>query len=138
MTKIELREYQSIQKELKQINEMIRELNSRIYSPRVPILTGLPGAANVLPGSAQERTATEVIELKAHYEDKIKELYQKRLRIERAIDEVENGEQRRLLRYRYISGNSWEKIAQRIPCSIRTVHRIHAEALKEISKVGTL
>ena len=50
-----------------------------------------------------------------------------------AIKAVPNPEEEILLRYRYINCYGWNKIGALMSVSIRTVHRIHASALKNFS-----
>ena len=47
-----------------------------------------------------------------------------------AIEDMENTEEKLLLKYRYFEGHTWEEIAVRMSVSIRTVHRIHGSALQ--------
>lgn len=137
MTKQELRSYQHIKTEIAQIEGNIRELNSRMYSPRTPHLTGLPGAASTERGSAQERAATELFALRDHYERKVRELNAKQLRIEKAIDTLPDPFQTIVLRAHYINGEKWEKVCLTASASWATVHRAHAKALLYLSKVDT-
>lgn len=129
MTKQDLRSYQHIKTEISQIEGQLRELSSRVYSPRAPHLTGLPGAASTERGSAQERAATELFELREHYEKKIRELNEKQLRIETAIETLEDPVMRMLLRYRYIDGRSWNQIAILMNYSVDHIWRKHGQAL---------
>ena len=50
--------------------------------------------------------------------------------VSQAIDCVENNQEKLLLRYRYIDGRTWQKIAELLDVSLRTVHRIHGSALQ--------
>ena len=129
MTKQELRSYRHIKTEIAQIEGNIRELNSRMYSPRTPHLTGLPGAASTERGSAQERAATELFALRDHYERKVRELNAKQLQIEKAIDTLEDPVMRMMLRYRYIDGRSWNQIAILMNYSVDHIWRKHGQAL---------
>ena len=47
--------------------------------------------------------------------------------------QVSSREERLLLTYRYFNNCTWEEIAERLHVSNRTVHRIHASALKNFS-----
>ncbi len=47
-----------------------------------------------------------------------------------AIEDMENTEEKLLLKYRYFEGRTWEEIAVRMSVSIRTVHRIHGLTLQ--------
>lgn len=129
MTKQELRSYSKIAGEIRQLEGLIRELNSRAYSPRIPHLTGLPGAASTDPGSTQERIATEIMGVREKYEQRILDLLALRKRIENAIDGLEDPDQRMILRYHYIAGYGWTKTAQLVHYSRKTVERKHGSAL---------
>lgn len=129
MTKQDLRSYRKIDGEIRQIEGLIRELNSQAYSPRIPHLTGLPGAASTERGSAQERIATEIMGVREKYEQRILDLLALRKRIENAIDGLEDPDQRMILRYHYIAGHSLRKTSQLIHYSKATVDRKHKKAL---------
>ena len=47
-----------------------------------------------------------------------------------AISQLANVDEQLLLRFRYINNYGWEKIAVLMSVSMRTVHRIHASALR--------
>ena len=134
MTKQELQSYRLIRKEIRQLEGQIRELDTRVYSPRTPHLTGMPGAAPTEPGSAQERAATELFELRAYYDAKVKELHQKRLDIEKTIETLQDSTERIVMRSRYINGFSFEKIANRNNYSLSQIFRIHQKALRKIER----
>ncbi|MBQ1280873.1 MAG: sigma-70 family RNA polymerase sigma factor [Oscillospiraceae bacterium] len=108
---------------------MIRELNARAYSPRIPKLTGQPGTPTVNVESAQERIITEIMDLRARYEERVLELIAQRKRIETAIDGLDDPDQRTILRYHYIDGKSWQKTAQLVHYSRAQVDRKHGRAL---------
>lgn len=132
MTKQDLRSYQTLRKEIRQLEGQMRELDARVYSPRTPHLTGLPGAAPTEPGSAQERAATELFEVRSFYDAKIRELHEKRLAIEHAIEKLVDSNERTIMRYRYINGFSFEKISARVNYSIQQVFRLHKKALRTL------
>ncbi|AHM57215.1 hypothetical protein EAL2_c19340 [Peptoclostridium acidaminophilum DSM 3953] len=48
---------------------------------------------------------------------------------------LDNMSYRLLLEMRYIGGQSWVDVASNIGYDVRTVFRIHGEALKEIEKI---
>lgn len=50
-----------------------------------------------------------------------------------AIKAVPSTDEQMLLRYRYINGYGWNKIGVLMSISLRTVHRIHATALRNFS-----
>lgn len=129
MTKQDLRSYRRIGGEIRQLEGLINELNSRAYSPRIPHLTGLPGATSTDPGSAQERIATEIMSIREKYEQRILDLIALQKRIETAIDGLADPDQRMILRYHYIAGYSWKKTSQLVHYARATVDRKHGKAL---------
>lgn len=64
-------------------------------------------------------------------EKEIERLKDFKFELSESIDKVENVLERTLLRYRYILALTWEDIAERMDCSIASVHRIHKRALKK-------
>lgn len=75
----------------------------------------------------------KIDEIQRNVEDKISDMLQIKEEISMAIDQLENGEERLLLRYRYLHGLSWEEIEQKMFVSKSTVHRIHGSALQNLS-----
>ena len=135
MTKRDLQSYRQIKREIKEIENAMRELDTRIYSPRVPKLTGMPTAQNTEPGSAQERAATALFELREKQTEAITKLYRRAAEIETTIELLHEPLQRRILRMRYFDGRSWTAIAQRVHYSESYVKQVHGFALHAISKL---
>lgn len=52
--------------------------------------------------------------------------------VEKAIDSLENAQERDVLFYRYIKGMSWWEIAEKMKYSERQVHRFHGGALANL------
>lgn len=57
-----------------------------------------------------------------------------RVEIETAIEAVEQSKERSVLRYRYINNLSWHKIAELMNYDVRSIYRIHGNALLNIAK----
>ena len=51
-----------------------------------------------------------------------------KLDISDAIDKLDSVDERILLRARYINGHTWDEIANQLSYSLRSTHRIHAQA----------
>ena len=111
MTKEQLRNYQPMKKEQRQIEQRLRTLERR-------------------PESDQETLRP----LRECYTKKLEELVAAQLEIERAIETLDPIE-RELMRLRYIDGLSWYKIMTRINYSEQQTHRIHARALIKLKKI---
>ena len=134
MTKQDLQSYRQIKREISDIENTMRELNTQIYSPRIPKLTGMPTAAVTEPGSPQERAATALFELREQYFDAIARLHRRAAEIEMTIELLHDPLQRRILRMRYIDGRSWTSIAHRANISESYALQVHGFALYAISK----
>ena len=76
------------------------------------------------------KTIEKIVERERRINDKIDQLVDLKVEIDTAIDQMENAEERLLLKYRYLKNESWENIAMELNVSFRTVHRIHASALR--------
>lgn len=75
------------------------------------------------------KTIEKIWEYEQKIDAKIDKLVDLRSEINASIEKMENPEERRLLKYRYLKNESWEDIAYELNVSYRTVHRIHASAL---------
>ena len=132
MTKEELRSYRALAAERRQLEALLEEIESSLYSAKVQRLTGMPLApGSGESGSAQERLADRTMELRARYARNIAELSERQLAIEQAIDALPST-MRQLLRARYIEGLAWEDVCVRMRYSWRQTHRLHAEALRRL------
>lgn len=107
MTKEELREYRSIKVEICQIERRIVELERL--------------------GGDMELTHP----LRELYRQKLADLIEGQLRIEKAIESLTPTE-RELMRLRYIDGAEWLDVAAEIHYEWTQTHRIHARALAKI------
>lgn len=65
---------------------------------------------------------------------KVKSILKEKRAIEKEIDNVKNGTEAMLLRYRYIDGCDWEEISELLNYSTRNIHYMHHKALKEIAE----
>ena len=65
---------------------------------------------------------------------KVKSILKEKRAIEKEIDNVKNGTEAMLLRYRYIDGCDWEEISELLNYSPRNIHYMHHKALKEIAE----
>ncbi len=79
------------------------------------------------------KTLEKIWECEQRINEKIDKLVGLKAEINAAIDQMENVEERLLLKYRYLKSESWEDIAIDLNVSYRTVHRIHASALRNFA-----
>lgn len=111
MTKEQLRNYQPMKREQRQIEQRLRNLERGSESDQEMLLP-----------------------LRECYTKKLEELVAAQLEIERAIETLDPTE-RELVRLRYIDGLSWYKIMRTINYSEQQTHRIHARALIKLKKL---
>ena len=111
MTKEQLREYRSIKIEICQLERRIYEMD---------VLCHL-----------NEDITYPLIRL---YREKLAELIEGQLKIEKAIESL-NPVERELMRLRYIDGADWTEVAATIHYEWTQTHRIHAKALAKIKNL---
>lgn len=111
MTNEQLRNYQPIKKEHRQLEQRLLSLEKR-----------------------PERDQETLRPLRECYTKKLEELVAAQLEIERVIETLDPTE-RELVRLRYIDGLDWHLVARRINYSWQQTHRIHAKVLEKIKKL---
>ena len=131
MTRERLWSYQHLRREIRQLEDQLAELESRITSPRTPKLSFMPRAKSA--GYALEAGMDRYADLVEVYRTKLERLYSERAAIEQAIESLEPIE-RMVLRARYIEGRTWEDVAERINYSYVQTWRIHARAIEALEK----
>jgi RNA polymerase sigma factor (sigma-70 family) len=130
VTKEQLRAYRAIRLERDKLLDMLRELETTIYSPAIPKLDPAPGGG-CNGASPVEIAATKHDELRTRYLQKVAELEDAMAKIEAAILVLDPTE-RTLVRLYYIKGKTWEEVCVEMSYSWRQVHRIHAKALEKL------
>ena len=109
MTKEQLRQYRSIKIETSQIERRIAELDGVEHHDITQPLRDL-------------------------YREKLRELVDGQLKIEKAIEDL-NPTERELMRLRYIDGVDWTEVAATINYEWAQTHRVHARALAKIKNL---
>ena len=79
-----------------------------------------------------QTTVEKIIEIEEKLDHEIDALADLRNRIETAVEKLEDGRLRDVMRYRYIDGMKWEQIAVEMHYSYMQVCRLHGKALLEI------
>ena len=131
MTKERLRTYRDLRRELRQIERKVEAIETSLYSPKIPRLTGMPAAPG--NGNTKEDMVAEHLELLDHYKAKQAELAAEQLAIETSIDSLPYRE-RTMLRLYYIDGLTWEDVCVQMNYCWSRVHQIHAAALQKLKK----
>ena len=77
----------------------------------------------------------KIIELKQKINQRIDEFVDRKSEIESIIEKVEDADQVKVLRKRYLEYKPWELIALEVGCKYRNVHYIHSDALKTVESL---
>lgn len=124
-----LSEYVDIKSERAQIRRIMKELECTRTAPGTSDWRGMPRGGGVadpmLSGLAQKERLVEM------YQRKDAELLAAQEKIENMIDRLPS-KHRKLMRYKYIEGLTWEKVCVAVGYAWRQTHRIHAEALDRL------
>ncbi len=135
MTKLELREYQWIQRNIKKLRNRLEYIQSLATKnttqlQRVPIRS--LGSTSDIVGNTIAEYAEEITELQQEIMNQLRKACAEENRIERAIQTLPAREMY-LIRARYIEMRSWEQIAVDMSYEWAHVHRIHAGALRQLA-----
>ena len=98
-------------------------------------LCNVPGGGQRQVSSVEEY-AVRMIDLEREMERRIDEYVALTLKIETAIDRIEDGRLRDLLRWRYMNEWGWEKIAQALGYERRQAFRLHGKALEAFERAN--
>ena len=124
-----LMRYRQVQAEVSQLlleREEIMAMGTRIS----PTYSGQPqGPAG---GDKIQMAVQRLDENGRAIDRQIEELCKIRAEVEAAIDSVQDENLKLLLRYRYISGLTWERIAVKMSYSYRHTCRQHGKALRKL------
>ena len=96
-----------------------------------PVITGMP-VGHSADADKIGNVVAKIEEKEARYLGKLNVILDEEKVIEKAIDELKDGRERTVMRYRYISGLKWEEICVKAHYSWQHIHRLHAEALKKM------
>ena len=131
MTKDDLKNYEFLRREVIRLRERLEEIDSRISSPKIPVINGMPHAPLQSSTSAQEDMLIKAMELRELYYTKLQEMQKRLYEVEMSISDLEPIS-RVLLRYRYLDGKTWEEICEKLDYSWAQVHRLHTKALEQL------
>lgn len=106
--------------------ERLRDLATRISGPNF----GERVQTSRNPDPPFVRYLDNIMDMEQRIHRELCELVVLKKRITESLEKVENREERLLLTYRYLDNRTWEQIASMLSVSDRTVHRIHASALR--------
>ena len=117
----------------KQIDSKLEQID-RLRSLAERVTTTLSFTPKGAGGANRTEYCIERIwQLEKEVTEDIDRLVDMKSGIRGAIERVENDKYRMLLEYRYLCGNTWEQIAEKMRIDLRWVYRMHGRALQEIT-----
>ena len=121
---------QRINSKLEQL-EVLRSLSMKVTS----CYSDVKVMHSTTERSQMEKTLAKMIDLSSEINEEIDRFMDLKTEIKGTIEKVDDINCQLLLEKRYISGKSWEEIAEEFQYSVSGVFRIHGEALKKTSKI---
>ena len=115
-----------IDSKLEQIDRL-RSLSERVTTTLSFTPKGAGGA------NRTEYCIERIWQLEKEVTEDIDRLVDMKSGIRGAIERVENDKHRMLLEYRYLCGDTWERIAEKMEIEVRWIYELHGRALQEIS-----
>ena len=107
----------------------LRDLAGRISGPQL----GERVQSSRNPDPAFVRYLGDIAEMEEKINREICELVMFRKQIRESLEKMTDREERLLLTYRYLKNYTWDDIVRKLHVSSRTVHRIHASALRNFN-----
>lgn len=126
-----LRSYRHLKSEAERLEEELAEWRSKAEK-MTRELSGMPSGSG--GGDKVPACVEKIWELERELNTKLSDMVEQRQAIERAIESLPD-KKKQLMRYRYIDGMKWEKVAVEMNMEYRWVLRIHGRALQEICKL---
>lgn len=124
-----LSRYRKIDRQIDQLLEEQSRWRERALKI-TPTLSQAPGGGG--SGSPIERPMDKVSEIETEINRKIDELKIVQREIEETLNQLEDGHLNTLMKYRYINGLTWERIAEKMDYSRQWVTSLHGMALQKI------
>lgn len=129
MTRDELNTYTILIHKAAWLTDKLKAMRGSIDNPRVPRLTGMPGARQTRPGSAQEHMMDVYMDRAPEYEAELRETRDRIQRIEAAVQRLPEKE-RMVTRLHCFDRMGYKQIAGFMDLSISTVTVIQQSAYK--------
>ena len=121
-----LSQYRAIDRQIERLLGERREWAARAASVSAAC-SGMP--ANRSGGDRVASCVERMLLVEEEIDEQVCRLVCLRRTIERYIETVPDERQRDLLRYRYIDGLTWERVADAMHYSTMQINRLHAKAL---------
>ena len=118
-----LSQYRSIRREMIELEERIQNIYSAAMFPKSSEITGMPRSPG-FSSDGMSRVFEKIEELVAQYQEKLVQLSELCLEIEKQVDDLPSFD-RRIIRLRYLDGKPWSEIHKITGYSVAQLHRIH-------------
>ena len=128
-TKAWLMRYQKAKKEAEDIEWRLIQLRHKYALPSAIRYSDMPKAQGT---SDLSDFMAQLEEYENLLIDKYKECMGIEVEIYTAVDKLKEEDERRVLRYKYIDGDTWRVVADKIPCSMRSVYNIRDKAVNHL------
>lgn len=132
--KKQLNSYRGICAEYQQIKEELQRIEARIHAPGAPNMSGMP-PSHSNNSSPVERVAIKHLALLEKYSRQLARLSDAQLTIENIIESLETTE-RRLARFKYIDGLSWETVSEMLGYTRRHTTRLNNRMLDKLAAMA--
>lgn len=121
-----LMQYRQIEKEINRLLEE-RARWAALAEKMTPSLSGMPGGAG--GGDRLGETVAKIVDLEREIDAKVDELMGHYRKIREAVSQIPDAKEREVLLRRYMQGQSWEEIAERMGVTGRWVYQVHKRAI---------
>lgn len=128
--KRQLNSYRDLLTERAQLVDELQRVESLMASPPSPNMDGMPRSGSG-PSNPVERIAFKHMALVDRYKAQIAQMADQQIAIETLIEGLDPTE-RKLARFRYIDGLTWEDVCEKMVYSWRQTHRIHGRMLDKL------
>ena len=126
-------------KQAYRLNELIQSNRNELEELRMisESVSGIDYSKEMTSGgmkgeSSFSRIVMKIIDLENAIKADIESMLSLKLEIRTTINTVKDNDEKLLLKLRYLNFMQWENICDEMGVSVRTAHRIHADALKNI------
>lgn len=109
--------------------EQLKVLSTSVSSPN---LSGMPSSGTRKQEAPFVNAVMKIIELEKVIDAEIDRFVDLKKEIRDVINKVPDNSQKLVLKLRYIQFLKWESVASEMDLSLKQVHRIHNEALKNL------
>ena len=126
-----LKRYINLDREIDRKLEEIARLRSKLTRV-TEVFTAEPKGGGSIYGKTEEILA-KIVDLEKEIDADVDRLIEVRDSIKSIIEAIEDDRERLLLQYRYLDGRTFEEIAVQMHYSWRQIHRLHSQALTNLT-----